>query len=435
MLTRPGVVTYAIDGSRGTSGFDSDLVRMLAKDLGLKLRIVVAANDEDIQKRLKNNEAHLAAAWQVPLEDAQIRAGNAYFESSNTVVTHEALLPIGGIAQLANRTVYVVAGSRQEKTIRNAAQGPTPIPGLNVIAMSKRTELDLMEGVAKQYFESALVDSAVFDIGNNYYPDLQQSLQIGEKKPIVWLFAPGATPELITKANDFLAKIEKNGEMARLRDRYFGHVARLTQADSERFIERMGSVLPKYREAFYSAQVETGIDWRLLAALAYQESQWDPMATSPTGVRGMMMLTEDTADALGVNNRLDPVESIRAGARYLGGLIDALPANVGRPDRQWLAMAAYNLGMGHLNAARYIAKKLKADPDSWYEMKKVLPLLARPEYYNRLKSGKGRGGEAVIMVENIRVYAEILKRYEKPYLPMALDRQTSAESKKLSTAP
>ena len=423
-------MTYAIDGSRGTSGFDSDLVRMLAKDWGLKLRIVVAANDDDIQQRLKNNEAHLAAAWQVPLDDAQIRAGSAYFESSNILVTHEASLPIGSIEQLANKTIYVVAGSRQERAIR---QSQASIPGLNVIAMSKRTELDLMEGVAKQRFESALVDSAVFEIGSNYYPELQRSLEIGDAKPIVWLFAPGAAPELVAKASAFLAKIQKNGEMARLKDRYFGHVARLTQADSERFIERMGSVLPKYRDAFYSAQLETGIDWRLLAALAYQESQWDPMATSPTGVRGMMMLTEDTADALGVSNRLDPVQSIRAGARYLNGLIDTLPPSVGRPDRQWLAMAAYNLGMGHLNAARHIAKKLKADPDSWYEMKTVLPLLARPEYYSRLKSGKGRGGEAVIMVENVRVYAEILKRYEKPYLPMALDRQSSVESKKLST--
>ena len=83
-----------------------------------------------------------------------------------------------------------------------------------------------------------------------------------------------------------------------------------------------------------------------------------------------------------------------------------------------MAVAAYNLGMGHLNAARTIAKQLKANPDSWYEMKKVLPLLAKPQYYTHLKSGKGRGGEAVIMTENIRVYADILNRYEKPFQPI-----------------
>jgi membrane-bound lytic murein transglycosylase F len=184
-----------------------------------------------------------------------------------------------------------------------------------------------------------------------------------------------------------------------------------------RFIERARSILPQYRKMFQAAQASTGIDWRLLAALAYQESQWDPLATSPTGVRGMMMLTEDTADHLRVSNRLDANLSIRAGAQYLSDLRDLLPASVKEPDRLWLALAAYNVGMGHLNGARGIAQGLKANPDSWYEMKKVLPLLARPEYYNRLKSGKARGGEAVIMVENIRIYADILNRYEAPHRP------------------
>ena len=435
VLTRPGVITYAIDGTRGTSGFDSDLVRLLAKELGLKLRIVVAKNDADIHKRLKNNEAHLAAAWQVPLDDAQIRTSKPYFQSKNVLVTHEASLPIRKPEQLSNKTVYVVAGSRQEHTLR--ARQAT-IPSLNIVALTNRTELDLVEGVAKKYYTSALVDSAVFRIGNNFYPDLQESLEIGEAKPIVWLFAPGASPELIEKVDAFLARMQQDGGMDRMKDRYFGHISRLTQADTGRFIERMNSVLPKYQRFFYSAQLETGIDWRVLAALAYQESQWDPMATSPTGVRGIMMLTEDTADALGVSNRLDPEQSIRAGARYLDNLRNTLPETVNRPDRQWLAMAAYNLGMGHLNAARYIARTKNANPDSWYEMKKILPLLAQPQYYNRLKSGKGRGGEAVIMVENIRVYADILKRYERPYLPMMeLEPEpgNAADSKKLTASP
>ena len=379
---------------------------------------------------MKNNEAHLAAAWQVPLDDAQIRTSKPYFESKNVLVTHGASLPIRSPEQLSNKTVYVVAGSRQERTLR---ERQATIPGLNIVALTNRTELDLVEGVAKKYYTSALVDNAVFSIGNNFYPDLQESLEIGEAKPIVWLFAPGASPELIEKVDAFLVRMQQDGGMDRMKDRYFGHVSRLTQADTERFIERMNSILPKYQRFFYSAQLETGIDWRVLAALAYQESQWDPMATSPTGVRGMMMLTEDTADALGVNNRLDPEQSIRAGARYLDNLRNTLPETVNRPDRQWLAMAAYNLGMGHLNAARHIARTKKANPDSWYEMKKILPLLAQPQYYNRLKSGKGRGGEAVIMVENIRVYADILKRYERPYLPtMKLEPDSASDRKKLT---
>ncbi len=414
VLTRVGATTYSFEESQGATGFDYDLVRLLAQDLGMQSRIVVAASDSDILNRLKNGEGHLAAAWQIPVDDPQIQSSKPYFESHNVLVTHEASLPVSNVEQLAHKTIHVVAGSRQEAALREVKKH---LPDLVIAATSRRSELDLMEGVATRRYEATLVNNAEFDIGSNFYPELQESLQIGPVRPIVWLFAPGVDADLIARANDFLDRIKKNGELNRLKDRYFGHVDRLTQSDSVRFIERLHTILPVYRSLFQSAQTNTGIDWRLLAALAYQESQWEPLATSVTGVRGIMMLTEETADLLGVTNRLDAGQSILAGAQYLSDLRDALPASVDEPDRLWLALSAYNLGLGHLNAARAIAKTLKTNPDSWYEMKKVLPLLSKPQYYSHLKAGKGRGGEAVIMTENIRVYSDILNRYERPYRP------------------
>jgi membrane-bound lytic murein transglycosylase F len=431
ILTRVGSTTYAPDGAGGASGFDYDLACMLARDLGLKYRIVIAANDEDIVRRLKNGEAHLAAAWQIPVDDSDLQSSSPYFHSHNVLVTHEASLPLTALRQLAGKTVHVVAGSRQEAALREAGKA---VPGLIIAAEDGHNELDLMEGVAGRRFDATVVNNAEFDIGSNYYPELQYSLVIGAQRPIVWLFAPGVDAGLIARADAFLERIQTSGEMDRLKDRYFGHVDRLTQADSVRFIERIRTVLPLYRPLFHAAQTSTGIDWRLLAALSYQESQWDPLATSPTGVRGLMMLTEDTADLMRVSNRLDPAQSVRAGAQYLSDLRDALPPGVPEPDRLWLALAAYNLGMGHLNAARYLATTQKADPDSWYEMKKILPLLARPQYYSRLKSGKGRGGEAVIMAENVRVYNDILNRHERPYRPMDKISNPAPTGKKIPAA-
>lgn len=385
------------------------------KALGLRSKMIVADSDADILQRLKKGEGQLAAAWQTPVEDPEIRSSVPYFQSHNLLITHEASLPISRVEQLRNRTVHVVAGSRQEAALHELRQ---IVPELVVAATPRLTALDLMEAVSMQRYEATLVSNAEFDVGSNYYPDLQESMVIGPTKPITWLFSPEVAPELIARANAFLNELEASGEMDRLRDRYFGHVDRLKPADSVRFIERMRTVLPKYRAMFHAAQLDTGIDWRVLAALAYQESQWTPQATSPTGVRGMMMLTGETADRLGVSNRLDPAQSIRAGAQYLNNLRDELPPTIDEPDRLWMALAAYNLGMGHLNAARYIAKVEKANPDAWYEMKRVLPLLAQPRYYSHLKSGKGRGGEAVIMVENIRMYTDILNRYEQGYRPL-----------------
>lgn len=414
VLTRSGPTTYTTDDTKAAVGFEHDLASLFAEELELKVRFVVAASDADIVRRLKAQQAHMAAAWLTPDDDPELRRAAPYMMSSNILATHEASLPITEIGRLAGRTVYVVAGSQQAAALREVQAS---VPDLHIVDRSEEDELGLLEGVAAQRFDAALVDQAVFDIASNYYPELQGTLEIGKPQPVVWMFPADGDPSLIDRADAFIARIQQDGTLARLKDRYFGHVERLDQGDVVAFIERIRSVLPQYRPLFQTAQASTGIDWRLLAALAYQESQWDPLATSPTGVRGMMMLTEDTADHLRVSNRLDPKQSIRAGARYLGDLRDALPDSVREPDRLWLALAAYNLGMGHLNGGRAIAESLKANPDSWYEMKKVLPLLSRPQYYKRLKSGKARGGEAVILVENIRIYADILKRYEAPHLP------------------
>ena len=424
IVTKVGATTYSSGEAASDRGFDHDLAQRFVKELGLRSRVIVARNDAEVRAHLLAGDADLAAAWQVPTEAGELPQTVAYFDSQDVLVTHEASLPLDGVEQLDGKMVHVIAGSRQEDALNAIKKA---VPGLIVVPERGMTELDLMYGVANHRFEATLVNNAEFDIGSNYYPELQNALLVGPPRPIVWLFSEKAGQEYLDKADAFLARMQASGEMARLKDRYFGHVDRLTQADSVRFIQDVRLVLPRFRSQFQQAQTTTGIDWRLLAALAYQESKWQPLATSATGVRGMMMLTEDTADKLGVNNRLDVEESILAGARYLDSLRDGMPTTISEPDRTWMALAAYNLGMGHLNAARYIAKTVEADPDSWFEMKKVLPLLAQPRYYKRLKSGRGRGGEAVIMAENVRMYHDILRQYEPAYQPFGAT-ETLAEN-------
>ena len=205
--------------------------------------------------------------------------------------------------------------------------------------------------------------------------------------------------------------------MHRTFERYYGHIKQLDDSDIAGILARRSILLPKYTKLFQEAHEETGIDWRLLAAISYQESQWNPYAVSPTGVKGLMMLTGDTADRLGVTDRLDPRQSILAAARYLVMLKDELPARIPEPDRTWMALAAYNQGMGHLEDARRLTQARKMDPDCWADLKKNLPLLARGRYARTTKFGYARGGEAVILVESIRNYYDILARFEQPFKP------------------
>ena len=178
-------------------------------------------------------------------------------------------------------------------------------------------------------------------------------------------------------------------------------------------------LLPRYRELFQRAQEVTGIEWRLLAAIAYQESQWDPLATSPTNVRGMMMLTEDTSAQFKVTDRLDPAQSIAAGAKLVAQLKRGVPERVPEPDRTWIALSAFNVGMGHVEDARVLAQQQKLNPDSWTDLKKALPQLAKPEIAAVAKRGFARGGQAVIFVENVRAYYDLLKQFELAHKPAA----------------
>lgn len=168
---------------------------------------------------------------------------------------------------------------------------------------------------------------------------------------------------------------------------------------------------PRYHEHFREAADKHGISWKLLAAQAYQESHWNWRAKSPTGVRGIMMLTRRTAASLGVKNRLDPVESIHGGARYLSRLERRLPSEIHRADRTLFALAAYNVGLGHVKDARVLARRQGMNPNRWRDLQSVLPLLSVKRYYKALPHGYARGHEPVRYVKHIREYRSLLDRH------------------------
>ena len=167
----------------------------------------------------------------------------------------------------------------------------------------------------------------------------------------------------------------KNQKINKLEEKYFGHVGNFDFVDTRIYLKRLErSPLPKYEKLFKQYQTDE-VTWRLLAAVSYQESHWDPLAKSPTGVRGMMMLTLDTANYLGIKNRLDASQSIKGGAKYLKQLINRLPDSIAKNEKIWFALASYNLGYGHLMDARRITKMRDQDADSWSDVKDNLPLL------------------------------------------------------------
>jgi membrane-bound lytic murein transglycosylase F len=397
-------------GEDPASGFENDLLEAFAEELHVTLKLVPVRGSREMRELLRNGKVHVAAA--LPVDDAPGLLFSEPLHMARQLVVQQADgIPLDEPEDLAGRTIHVVSDSPLLPALRKLQPAPA------VAEADEPNDIDLIARVADGKLELAATDSAHYDVAVNFYPEVTVAQELTGTVAYAWAF-PWDGTELRNQANAFLARIRADGTLARIRDRYYGHIKRINPENMGQFLTAMQTRLPRFRADFLEAERLTGIDWRLLAALAYQESGWDPLATSPTGVRGMMMLTEDTADHLHVANRLDPRQSILAGARYLSEIMDAVPDEAPDPDRTWLALAAYNVGMGHFNGARALAKGLERDANSWYEMKKVLPLLARPQYYRRLKSGRGRGGEAVIMVENIRNFYNVLCRFERQEPPV-----------------
>lgn len=403
------------------SGFDHDLVMAFAKSLGKKVRFVVVDSEQALHQLLERGDVHMAAAWlsrrfvEAPTsrnltgsDDEQgaqaslLRASKPYARESLVVVQASDRLPLGDKAQLHGKTVHAIQANSHELWLAPLRQKKIQI---QLESHDTWNELDLLKAVAEQRIELAVVPRSSFRIGLNYYQGIESTLTLGDDDELVWAFPKRAGDLLVQQANHFLAAAEKDGTLRQLKDRYFGAIDRLQEADRSGFLARIKTRLPQYLPQFKRAQAMTGYDWRLLAALAYQESKWENAATSPTGVRGLMMLTGDTADRLGVRNRLDPYESIMGGARYLDMLRDELPASIPEPDRTWMAIASYNVGPAQIMQARKLAKSSGLNPDSWVDIKKTLPQL------RQTKSGvKIRGGEAVVTAENVRMYFAILSR-------------------------
>lgn len=212
---------------------------------------------------------------------------------------------------------------------------------------------------------------------------------------------------LRTAFNSYLQRSRMNGEFATIWDRQFGRTNVFEHVDSRTFMRHFKRRLPRYQNEFQATAERYGLDWRLLAALSYQESHWDSKAVSPTGVKGLMMLTSNTASSLGVD-RHDASQSIDGAARYLVRLQARMPSRIAEPDRTWFALAAYNVGYGHLEDARRLTQQQGGNPDHWADVARNLPLLSRPEWHSKTRHGYARGGEPVYFVRNIRHYYDAL---------------------------
>lgn len=407
VVTRHSPTTYFV-GPDGPAGPEFDLVRGFAEQLGVTLVISTVDNVSEILPRLISGESHMAAAG---LSITESRREYLSFGHPYDTVDMHLIYKVGtgkprSIEEAIGRSIEVVAGSSHSDMLASLSQ---VYPKLEWSENADVEVADLMEKVAHGELDFTVADSTEFNIQRHFYPDLRVALDLEIADPIAWAFRKGDGDRLLAQADDYLIKAERSGLLAQVRDRYYGHTKKFDYVGTRAFIRHFDSRLPRYRPWFEEAGDLNGVDWRLLAAIGYQESHWRSHAVSPTGVRGLMMLTEATADYLDIDDRMDPETSIFGGARFYARQTERIADSVEEPDRTWMALAAYNVGFNHIKDARQIVEWEGGDPDTWVDISKALPLLAKREWYSRVKYGYARGWEPVLYVNNIRSYYNILR--------------------------
>ena len=432
VLVRPGQATYH-DGPAGrANGLDADLLRLFASKRHQTVRFVPVADARELVAAIAAGKAHIGAgglyrpAGAGPNVDARPLPGHSAEDSEAKVLWSAGYFRVEPLLiynadsprpaawkDLAGAKVVYMPNTGIDDQLERLRETH---PGIRWTPRSVPSGDALIAQVSDGTLAYAVVGSNTAALARNVYLDFDVAFPVDGRRELAWILPP-QQEALRDEIDAFLRQLKRDGTLARLEDRHFGHMKEVPRLDAAVLQDRIRSTLPHFRSAFEVAQQASGIEWRLLAAVAYQESQWDPEATSETGVRGMMQLTEDTARHLGVADRLDPRLSIHGAARYLRTLRDKLPARIREPDRTWLALAAFNIGLGHVEDARILAQKQKLDPDSWTDVKKTLPLLAQPEYYENAKLGYARGGMPVAFVDRVRVYYDVLLAHQTGYRP------------------
>ncbi len=308
------------------------------------------------------------------------------------------------IEQLGNKNITVLANSSHAENLRLLKQSN---PVIQWQESSEAEILDLLEQLDSGEIDYTIIDSNEYDTHKAYFAKLGVAMTISEPQQLAW-FTKQHSP-LESALGDFFGQIKEDGSLKKLHDKHYGHSTYVSRIGSRTFAANVKTVFPKYQSLIKKVALQENIDWLLLAAISYQESHWNPKAKSPTGVRGMMMLTQVTAKEVGVKNRIDAEQSLVGGARYFLKTKKRLAKDILEPDRTWFTLAAYNVGMGHLEDARIITEREGGDPHLWLDVMQRLPLLRKHAYYSKTKYGYARGNEPVDYVQRIRHYYNILK--------------------------
>lgn len=403
--TRTSLLSYFEVGNN-TVGYEYQLLNDFAKLHSLKLETRVYKNNRDLLNDLSAGKIDIAGGHLSMTKERSKRFAysDAISETAIDLVTHfdhrngdsiEAFEPLNG---------QVIADSSYEELLHEL----TNFQPVQIAKSVDDSLFDLFRKVNKKEIDYTFADSEITHIYKHFIPGIYQTIQLSPKESIVFLVDKNRQETFLSKLNQFIQFAAETKKIKDYKTEILNHLPQIDIADTVTFFDKLQTQWPKVKDDVKAVANALDFDAALLAAISYQESHWDPDAVSITGVKGLMMLTESTAEEMNVSDRTDPFESLMGGVKYLRKVKSKMPARITEPDRTLFALAAYNVGFGHLEDARILAQKAGHSPDFWTDVEPFLEMLNNPALGHELNYGTADGKTAVIYVNNIITYKQLM---------------------------
>jgi membrane-bound lytic murein transglycosylase F len=389
-------------------GFDYELAREFAENLGVRLRMVACRSWEDMLSALYSGRGDLIAAGIeiTRSRSRQVAFSKGYREVQQHLISQRSKAP-ATLLELAGKTVDVSRGSANHERLEELRD-----TGIDVIIRPHDRLPDdfLIQKVAQGEIDFTVANSNVALMIRRYYPTASVHPIGRETIPLGWAVRK-QDRQLLEKVNSFLAIIRQTGRLEDIYEKYHWSIGEFDYFDFKTFHSRLRTRLPRYRPLIKEAAHKNGFDWCLIAAQIYRESHFDPLAVGANNAKGLMQILPATARSLNIADPFDPAASIKGGVSYLKSLYDVF-GEFEEDDRLLFALASYNVGLGHVQDAQRLAAERGLDPRRWESLAKTLPLLRYRQYYRNTDQGSCRGDVTVAYVKHILIYYDILKRQE-----------------------
>lgn len=403
VLTRNNGASYFVWHGH-PRGFDYEMAELFAEKLGVRIEIIVPPNWGDLIPMLKDGSGDIAAAGMTITEERsqEIRFAKPYTLTHMRIVWGKGTRKVKTPEDLSGRSVHVRMNSAYYRRLESLSHlfestGSKPID-IVIEGESLETEQILQE-VAAGRLPYTLCDQHICLENRAYLPNLVVGPRVSDPQALAWAVHHDAA-DLAEAIDRFFDDMRRNGTFQDIFPRYYERATPAPRQKSRSPDIRHGPISP-FDEHFKAAAKRYGVDWRLLAALAFQESRFDPKAESWTGGRGLFGLLPRTARQLGIKKLKNPRQAAMGAAAYLARLEAHFAGVMDADERMRMTVAAFNCGVGHVTDARLLATQRSLDANRWGSIATALRLLSRGEHAAKARHGYVRGGEVATYVEQV----------------------------------